>query len=372
MRRACSILVFLLVHLAGCVEGQRYVEVVDLQPVIDPRLITLEGQARWAAIRESMRSAGPVHAMTFYGDFDDLVEDHHRTLLRYLGSPGTQLEYRTGCSMFHAAGTGIGDLLGRNYDNVATDVLAGWFYPEDGYASITLVPLKLFGFDEEQRFDPGRRAHKNMVLNAAIHSVEGMNEAGVTITLASLDRREVTQDPDREPRFLLHLVREILDHAGSVEEAVALAGSYNLFDNGRTVISHHILIAGPGEESVVLEWHDGQMMVVRDDPSIQVVTNSDMWNVPQSTRRAACPRYQAIAETLDGVESMDWKDGLDILAAASQKGGRYEIDGYSMFVSTQWSAVFDLRARQILLCVDRDYATVYRMGFPDYSPEAIH
>jgi hypothetical protein len=364
MRRIIAILALLV--FAGCAQAERYVEIIDVQPLVQLDLISADGEPPWDAILGSMTSFGPVHAMSFYGDFDDLVEIHHRELMRYLGTPGTQLEYHTGCSMFHFAAADTTDMVGRNYDNVATDLLAGWVFPEDGYASITLFPLKLFGFDNEHRFDSANRAHKNMILRAPVMSVEGMNEAGVTIMLASLGRREVDQAPDRKPRFFLHLVREILDHAGSVEQAIAIAGSYNLFDNGRTIMSHHILLAGPGEESVVLEWEDGVMNVVRDGPSRQIVTNSDMFNTSQPSRRQACPRYRRIASTLDDTESLDWKGGLDILASVSQKGGRYEIEGRSMYISTQWSAVFDLHAREVLLCMDREFTTVYRMGFPDH------
>jgi hypothetical protein len=364
-----STILALVSCVAACNATDHYVEIVDVQPVIEVEHLGATGEPPWDEILGSLRSHGPVHAIAFYGDHDPQVQQHHREILRYLGTPGTQLDYHTGCSMFHFAAGDSTDLVGRNFDNVFADLLVGWFYPPDGYPSITLFPLHLFGFDENVRFDSGNPAHRNLVLGAPRTSVEGMNEAGVSITLASLHRSPVSQVPGREPRFFLHLVREILDHAGSVEEAIAITERYNVFDNGRAIISHHMLVAGPGEESVVLEWRDGDMHVVRDGPQRQVVTNSDMLDVSQRARRENCPRYRRIAYTLDDLEKMDWRQGLDVLASASQEGGEYVIDGRRMLISTQWSAMFDLRAREILLCMHRDYGTVYRLRFPEFTDQ---
>jgi hypothetical protein len=345
----------------GCAQEERYVRTVDVAPNHVPEFVDASGEPPWDAILGSLTSEGPVHALSFYGDFDPYVARHGRELIRFLQEPDAHIRRSTYCSMFHFAAADTTDLVGRNYDNVATDLLLGWFYPPDGYRSITLFPLSELGFDADHPFDPANRAHRNLLLNAPQLSVEGMNEAGVTITLASLGRSEVEQIEGRQPRFLLHLVREILDHAGSVHEAVDIASRYNLFDNGRTIISHHVFLAGPDEGSVVLEWHDGRMQIVSDGPDLQVVTNSDLADTPEGTRRQACSRYRRIAKGLDGADSLDWRGGLDLLAGAAQHGRIYRIDDRTLRVSTQWSAIFDLERREVRLCMHGDYGTVYRM-----------
>ena len=55
---------------------------------------------------------------------------------------------------------------------------------------------------------------------------------------------------------------------------------------------------------------------------------------------------------------------IQLTAAKRQLFGS-GIDGRRLRVSTQWSAVFDVESREALVCVHRDYSTVYRFRFPD-------
>ncbi len=193
-----------------------------------------------------------------------------------------------------------------------------------------------------------------------------MNEKGVTVTLASLDRRTVEQLPDKEPRFLIHLVREILDHAADLDEAVKIASGYNVFDNGREIISHHIFVTDPQSGSVVLEWKDGRMHVVPDGENWQIVTNSDLLDVSEERRRGNCDRYNTIYKQLSGhVGPLQWTTAMDALGRAAQNNRLYVIEGRRLRISTQWSAVFDLGSKEALVCLHRDFETVYRFRFPE-------
>ena len=154
----------------------------------------------------------------------------------------------------HRTGRSTG-LVGRNFDNRDTQVLAGWFYPTNGYASVALLPLSDLGYTPDDPFDPASEQNRRTLLYAPVMAIEGMNEKGVTVTLASLGRREVTLVPGRESRFLIHLVREILDQAASVNEAVSIAEKYNIFDNGAEVISHHIFLTDPHSGSGLRGHH---------------------------------------------------------------------------------------------------------------------
>lgn len=263
-------------------------------------------------------------------------------------------EYRTGRES---------GLVGRNFDNRDSQVLAGWFFPAAGYASVALLPLADLGYTPAEPFDPAVEQHRKTLLYAPVMAIEGMNEMGVTVTLASLKRRAVTQDPARESRFLIHLVREILDQAGSVHEAVSIAEKYNVFDNGREVVSHHIFLADPHSGSAVLEWRDGVMYLVKDPGNWQVVTNSDMFEVPLAQRRHACDRYDRLCRAMiRQEETMTWQEAMDALADAKQKNRTYVIDGQKLKVSTQWSAVFDTGKREIYLALAGDYRKVYRLA----------
>lgn len=357
------LLLLLLPVLVSCDSADRYVRLIDIAPMVDAVLDGRNDAPDYDALVETYRNHGPLHVMTFAGDFSDLLHLYHGQILQYLAGPDDAGATRTHCSMFRY-GVGDSSVVGRNFDNVDTDLLAGWFYPADGHPSITFVPLMELGFDPASPFDPARDEHRRRLLTAPVVSIGGMNAQGVTVTLASLDKRAVTQHDDRQPKHFLHLVREILDQADDLDEAVSIAGRYDVFDNGLETITHHIFVTDPGG-SVVLEWHEGEMQVVRGEGTTQVVTNSDLMGVEERQRRGACPRYRTLAKRLTAWEGPPrWQTAMDALRAAAQENVRYEIEGETRVISTQWSAVFAPESQEIYVCLHRDWSTVYRLRFP--------
>ncbi|MCP4571356.1 MAG: hypothetical protein GY838_03320 [bacterium] len=357
------LLIPLLLAVASCTQEERYLEIIDIAPMVDAVLGAPGDPVDYDALLETYRNHGPLHVMTFAGDFSSLLQLYHGQILQYYADPANTGGTRTHCSMFRYAEEDS-SVVGRNFDNVDTELLAGWFYPAGGHPSITFVPLMELGFDPESPFDPDDARHKRRLLTAPVVSIGGMNARGVTVTLASLDKRAVTQHDDREPKHFLHLVREILDQADDLDEAVAIAGRYDVFDNGLETITHHIFVTDP-ESSAVLEWHGGEMQVVREEGSTQVVTNSNLLDVAERDRRGACPRYRTLAKRIavwDGPPR--WRVAMNALAAAAQENRTYDIEGEKRTISTQWSAVFAPEAREIYLCLHRDWSTVYRLRFP--------
>ena len=181
----------------------------------------------------------------------------------------------------------------------------------------------------------------------------------MAVTLAWLERRPLKANPDKDFRFLLHLVRDILDHAATAEEAARIADAYNVFDNGLEIICHHILIADP-EKSLVLEWKDGEMHILRE-PKIQIVTNSPLLDQTPDQRRQACGRYEILDRRLTkSVSSLNWKQGLRIIKSASRTP------------VTQWSAVFDLEKRDIYLSLQRNFHTIYHFHVQKRDQLSVH
>ncbi|MDX2473622.1 MAG: hypothetical protein QNL91_07910 [Candidatus Krumholzibacteria bacterium] len=357
----------LLLLLGACDNGPRYTEIIEVSPIVDPAVVAnppRTSRDRNEAMLATFQAVGDLQAMTYFGDFDQVIDfQHHQIMQQFKGSQSGS-GGRRACSMFaHRTGRDTG-LVGRNFDNRDTQVMVGWFYPAKGYASVALLPLADLGYSPAEPFDPAVEQHRKTLLYAPVMAIEGINEKGVTVTLASLDRRQVTPSPDRQPRFLIHLVREILDYAGSVNEAVSIAEKYNVFDNfddGEAVISHHIFLADPHSGSAVLEWRDGSMHLVKDPGDWQVVTNSDMFEVPLADRRRRCDRYGSLAKSMGGQEgTMTWQQAMDALVDARQKNKTSIIDGQKLKISTQWSAVFDTGERSLYLALGDDYRTVYR------------
>jgi hypothetical protein len=103
------------------------------------------------------------------------------------------------------------------------------------------------------------------------------------------------------------------------------------------------------------------MHLVKDPGDWQVVTNSDMFEVPLADRRRRCDRYGSLAKSMGGQEgTMTWQQAMDALVDARQKNKTSIIDGQKLKISTQWSAVFDTGERSLYLALGDDYRTVYR------------
>ena len=363
------LLLALATILTACGRADRYTEIIDVEPIVNPAVVAdppRDSRARNEATLATFQTVGDLQVMTFCGDFDQIIAFQHHQIMRQFDSQGSGGPQR-GCSMFAVRTGRDGGLVGRNYDQQDSQVLAGWFFPVGGYASVALLPLRDLGYTPAEPFDPADPQHRRNLLFAPVMAIEGMNEKGVTVTLASLGRRAVTQDPERPSRFLIHLVREILDRAATVHEAVAIAESYNVFDNGREIISHHIFLADAHTGSAVLEWRDGVMHLVKDPGQRQVVTNTDMFEVPLEQRRRACDRYDTICDDLAVLDDpartapLTWQEAMDALADARQDNRRYDIDGQRLRVSTQWSAVFDTDRREVWLALGKDYGRIYRL-----------
>lgn len=311
----------------------------------------------------TFQQVGDLYTMTYVGDFDALITMHHEQLMEYLARQDTQVNTQVHCSMFSYASEQT-QLLGRNYDNRRTELLVGLFYPYGGYRSLGLIPMTELGFTEERPFDPSRVEHREILLYAPLMTVDGINEKGVVVTVASASRQSVRADTMKPYRYLLHLKRNILDHAQDVGAAIEIAKGFNLFDNGKHSINHHILLADPSGRSVVLEWYEGEMQVLeKGDTPWMVITNTDMYQSTNTELAQSCRRYAAIESRLSiSGETLSWQDGMDILGSAEQVNQRYELESGPLVVYTEWSAMFDLKALSIQLCLRGDFERVYQIN----------
>jgi hypothetical protein len=363
-----AILLPILAVTAACSQDVGPPRIIDVAIAADPAQLPAaagrDRQNRFAL--DSYRRVGRLHTLTLCGDFQQLVQvQHWGIMLEMERREPAARPRRHGCSMFQWRSTEGAALVGRNFDHKTSEMVAAWCYPDSGYASLGFIPLNQWGFTPENPFDPENPQHRSMLLLGPVNTIEGLNEKGVTVTLASLEAQPTVPDPDKQPRFLIHLVREILDHAASLDEAVAIAEKYNVFDNGKNLITHHIFVADADHGSAVLEWQDGRMKVLRSGPQAQVCTNRPVAGRSDESLRRDCRRYRVLAEALDGAgPHFGWQQGMSALEQAAQHNVLFVINGQRWRVSTQWSAVFDLEAGQVFLSLDRDYGTVYRLEVP--------
>jgi len=241
-------------------------------------------------------------------------------------------------------------ILGRNYDNNDDrGVLVGLYTPSDGYASICISNMYHMGFDKGEDPTLLQVESRRLLLNSALFVEDGINERGVSVALATGEDALINRDENKKLISLSYLMREILDHAGNVDEAADIVRSYDVFDKNNYTISNHLLISGPFGKSVIAEYYDGEWRIIPNDKSWQVVTNTLLFNVPEETRKNECSRYETAYTNLEKVDGqVDWEEGMNILSAISVE-------------DTQWSTIYDMNRKEVYISLYRGYSDIRKI-----------
>ncbi len=126
------------------------------------------------------------------------------------------------CSTFTISKTDSdGYLAGRNFDFRHVEPGVVYTDPDNGYASVSVVDLRMFS-DTGSSLEDMRSDSR---LNAVPYiPLDGMNEKGVFVAINSVhDGPSMTMDrPENVPIFTTSALRLILDNAASTQEAVDL------------------------------------------------------------------------------------------------------------------------------------------------------
>ncbi len=284
----------------------------------------------------SLKKINGLYTMTYYANYDSLTDKINETLLGRKPNPR-----KTGCSLFTALGNPARPLYGRNFDNPACGVLLGRYKPGGGYASIAFSRMNDFGFSKNSDPTSLPLPERRRLLEAPFYAADGVNECGVSVALAYLPRVTTTVDKNKKTLFVTRWIREILDHAKNIDEAVAIATKYNIFDEKANILSHHILIGDSSGSSVIVEYSDGKMRVMPNTEPWQVVTNSPLYKIYPGLE--SCWRFRSAYEQLkERNGQITWQEGMNVLKSISVPG-------------TQWSWVSDMKSGEIYFALYRDF-----------------
>jgi len=83
-------------------------------------------------------------------------------------------------------------------------------------------------------------------------------------------------------------LREILDHAATLEEAVDIVQHRDVFDQDVHTLSHHILIADAAGRSAIAEYTDGGWRIMENEKPWQIVTNTRLYGMTEEWMRSRC------------------------------------------------------------------------------------
>jgi len=286
------------------------------------------------------------------------VDDHPLYLMHYYedyAADTAQVPVYTApdwaCSLFAALGDPENLIYGRNFDWQPSPALLLYTAPPDGYASISMVNLGFLGFDDAQADDllALSEADRQPLLYAPFLPIDGMNAAGLVVGMAAVPSSQDLTDPQRPVIGSLGIIRQMLDHADSVDEAVAIMEQYTIeFTGGPPV---HYLIADADGNAVLVEYGTNQISLLPNDQPWHLATNFLLESV-QGDPRAACWRYRTIAEGLEAAQGrLSPDDAMALLQAVSQ--------GSASGTGTQWSAVYQVNAGALSLALGGRYDAVH-------------
>lgn len=252
-----------------------------------------------------------------------------------------------GCSAF-AAVTPDGDhLFGRNFDLLETDTLLIYSHPEGAYESIGIADLGILGVGQTYPINPDSPLGKFVMVVTPYVIVDGMNEKGVGAGILTLNSVDMSQDKGNPDLAVFCAIRGILDTCASVDEALALLGSYDIYSD---LGNYHLFITDRSGKYVVVEWLEGEM-VVTEHPCC---TNSII--APGKYYDTGIPdsRKSTIEEALGDEHIVSAEEAMEILDKVKD-----------IAAPTEWSCIYNLDDFTVSICLDGDFTTVYTFSAKD-------
>ncbi len=305
------------------------------------------------------------YTMKYSGDygFDDflkvgaaddakLVEFVSRQLLK-----GISIKVKTpnlSCSTFNAA-TPEGDyIFGRNFDYKSVGMLV-YTKPANGYRSISMVNLAFTG-DDQIGGVPDTLWNKFLALSAPYLPLDGINEKGLAVGILQILDKPTTQNTGKVPVTSTTAIRMLLDKAATVDEAVAMLKKYDMRSSANSC--YHYQIADAAGNSVIVEYIDNEMHVVKPDGKYLAATNFFLTPGKKFNFGDGQDRYQILINTLkekNGV--MTTQDGLSLLDKAKMHNFKDPKTG--LLCNTSWSALYNNSKKSVDLAIEQKYGKIY-------------
>ena len=246
-----------------------------------------------------------------------------------------------GCSAF-AATTPEGDhLFGRNFDFFETDEVLVYSHPEGCYESIGVADLGVLGVGWNCPISPDSATGRFIMTITPYIVVDGMNEKGVGAGILQLNLEDTHQDNGKPDLLIFCAIRAILDKCASVDEALALLYSYDIQSDLGS--DYHLFITDRTGRYAVVEWLDGEMVVVEH---------------PCCTNSVVAPgEYYDMGDPDDRLPTLEGCLGSGQVYTESEAMALLEkVKSNKM---TEWSCVYNLDDFTVSICLEGDFEKVY-------------
>ena len=294
-------------------------------------------------------ATGGLYLMTHYGNLDELFQKENQKLIDH---PWIEQTWRF-CSIFSTT-TENGVVIGRNWDNQNVgSIIVSYYKPDNGYTSVSFSRAIDMGFPLNVKLDEmAKTPFGEKLLVAPFYAYDGMNEYGLCAMVTGINTVKVSPKEGKESIFIGNIVRKLLDHTKTVDEAIKIVEKYIPFDITPTEINCHFLVSDAIGKSVILEYQDNEWKKIYPDKKWQVMTNKVIYDVPDAKLREKCWRYDSISATLDKTNgNVNWNEGMHILKDVSQGG-------------TTWSVIYLPNSNELYFSVYQNWDKIYHIqGF---------
>ncbi len=295
----------------------------------------LKGFWKWIYDKKKPQIAASPQADTFFAGIADI--GHKQGVKAHM------------CSCFSAMDQNSERLFGRNHDWPTHAALLLFTDSSNGYASVSMVDISWLGFDSSKPSWLERFA----LLGAPYLPFDGMNECGVAVGIMTVPHADGGHDQNKERLGIMRLIREILDHASTVNQAIAIAEKYNVdLTDG---FPAHLQVSDVHGDAAIIEFIDGETTITQKVLPWQVCTNFIISGKTEKESLDSCWRYNK-AHTLLGQSQ-----GYLLEPSAMVLLDNVTED------DTAWSIVYEQSSGKIHLVAGQDYEQVYefQLGMKD-------
>ncbi len=327
-RKIFGALILLVASTTGCIAPAR----VETTPT--PRADGLTAQQ--AATLGSLQKvdAHPLYTMRYIGAYD---------ARQSFDAPATERAW--GCSLFAALGDPNNKFYGRNFDWEHSPAILLFTEPPNGYASVAMVDIAYLGFigARANNIADLSLAERRALLAAPLIPFDGMNARGLVVGMAAVPPGNAPRDPSKPTIDSLRIIREILDRAATVDEAIAIMQRYNIDFTGGPPI--HYLIADTRGRAALVEFYRGKTFVIPNETPWHQATNFLRSSVDNA--QGNCWRHDTLTQRLTAAAGrVDASSALRLLQDVSQK-------------NTEWSIVYGMNTGKITVTMGRNYTNAY-------------
>lgn len=285
--------------------------------------------------------------------------DDERSLLKFICDEmyfGYQVDAnleKYACSAFVTKTPDEKYLGGRSFGLGGTDTLCVYTHPSDGYASISTVSTDMLNVGANNAYPTTSLEGRAALLAAPYIAVDGMNEKGLFTALLDLSMGETHMETGNRDLTVTMAVRLLIDRAATVDEAIELLRNYDIHTgHGWT---QHLFVGDASGDGAVIEWHKGQMKVVKSP----ICTNFRLSSkLTQDDPTGMCERFDILHDTLEKHPENTPDDAMDMLEAVKQE--------YDNNIHTEWSIVYHLTDFSMDISVDMDFDNVYHLDIKDF------